>query len=488
MRDALQSIAEAAFTETSIRKALLIAQQYGSMCWAVNIGIYDNPALERDLIAKATEEISVDLVDGKSKKDTLHIISEPYLTGGHTRLMEKLASMHECRPDLLITRDTSSDVIDAISKFFYQVHHVDRFDVVDQIQQMVSVIASYKRVILHIHPDDIFAVIACGLVREHGETLVYFVNHADHGFSFGSSVADVYFELSSYGRRLDGHKSISGDKSFLGIPISLSKSEIISSKQNASTEKIVFLSAGSDIKFKPRKGGDIRPLITGLLNAYKDSIFVVIGPNLLTNVWWWKVKLRSWKRLKILRHMPFEQYLEVACRADYYVDSHPFPGGTAFAEQLLSGQKCIGLESPFQGYSPAEKTKCASVEDVIEKVADYRVAPSVFEQVLKVNGYHQVKERYLKCLYEDERLPNLIDQYCDWTGDAGFMRIDDAGRTADVPVAAYLSLKNQQPEIARKVFKCLSSAKKIKLGVKIGVFLAKKWLRRARQVLASGQS
>jgi hypothetical protein len=455
----------------------MLAQHYGSLCWAINIGVYDNTDIERHLIGRAATEMGVDVQSKEPVHDTLHIISEPLVTGGHTRLMEKLASMHDSRPDVLISRGGSLKAIEKVSCYFERVHQVRDLPVLERVRSMVKIIAGYQRIVLHIHPDDILAVVACGIDRNRGRGTYYFVNHADHGFSYGSTIADVYFELSSYGRRVDEHKNIIGKKAFLGIPVSLPKGEVDVYKQQAHHDDLVFLTAGSDIKFKPRKGEDIRPLVEQLLRAYPKSKMIVLGANPLTNMWWWKIKLEFRKRISIVGHLPYEQYSEVVKRADYYIDSHPFPGGTAFAEQLLAGRRCIGLVSPFQGYSPADKAKCNGVADVIHKVASYNVDGSLLEQVIKVNGYQHVKNRYISCLYEGRVSPNLMDEYSRWTGDITFMQIEESGCTADVPVGAFLEMRVIKPGLARAVFSSLGMAKRMKLLLKIGVFMVSNHLR-----------
>lgn len=47
----------------------------------------------------------------------MHIVSEPFMTGGHTRLMEKLASMHAEPVDLLISRQAAPDAKAQVCRF-----------------------------------------------------------------------------------------------------------------------------------------------------------------------------------------------------------------------------------------------------------------------------------------------------------------------------------------------------------------------------------
>lgn len=469
MKQILAELAQRVIAEPSLERALELARYYGSLCWTMNVGIYDSPELERELVKRFRVEAGLLQKAKFEGGDTLHVVSEPYLTGGHTRLMEKLAGMHDSPPDLMITRRTHDDVATKVASHFSHTHRADAVGPdIERIRFMAGVMAAYERVVLHIHPDDISTVVASMLAKDLSTTRIYLVNHADHTFTFGSAAADVYFELSSYGRRVDQQKKISGCKSFLGIPVKMPASGLAVTEAEGPVEgSLLFLSAGSDTKFKPRRGADLRPLISALLNEFPAARFVVIGPNLLRNVWWWPIKIRFAGRLTLMRHLPFDQYTQVARQASFFVDSHPFPGGTAFAEQLLAGQRCVGLVSPFQGYSPADKVKSADPAGVINRVSNYQVPTAVMEQVVRVNGYEHVKARYLDCLYEGRYSSNLLDEYCQWTGDICFMQAEDGARNVDVSAEAYWGIVKLAPVIARALFLRLQANKKIKLVAKL---------------------
>lgn len=98
-------------------------------------------------------------------------------------------------------------------------------------------------------------------------------------FSYGSSVADYYFELSGHGCRVDLTKQIQGRKSFLGIPINVPCGDIAVDFKPEKRAPLLFISAGSDIKYKPRKGFSIFKLVARILDEYPTSTFMVIGSD-----------------------------------------------------------------------------------------------------------------------------------------------------------------------------------------------------------------
>ncbi len=487
MKQLLAELAEHVESEASIDDALVLARYYGNLCWSMGSVVYDSSDLERKLASRVIAERGLAARTDAQQKDALHVVSEPYLTGGHTRLMEKLADMHETTPDIMITRPTPRSVSDKVREHFSCLHDAASIPgEVERIRYMTNVMAGYQRIVLSIHPDDILSVIACILVKEIASVTVYLVNHADHTFTFGSAAADVYFELSSYGRQIDELKMIEGQKSFLGIPVkdaSASSANCLATP--ACDGKMIFFSAGSDIKFKPREGQDIRPLISALLRRYSAAEFFVVGPNVWRDTWWWFIKLRFGARLKLMKVMPYDQYIEVIRQASFFVDSHPMPGGTAFAEQLLAGRKCIGLVSPYQGYSPAEKIKSANINSLFSMVDHYSVPSDLIAEVKKVNGYEYVRERYLGSLYHGRSYSNLMDEYCTWTGNVHFFGRGGAKGCVDISAQAYAGLFKMKPLMAISLFRNLHWVKKVKLILKL-VLLGSKRLA-SRTTVAGGK-
>lgn len=471
MKKLVEDLRSAIIAEPDLNQALELARIYGSLLWFADFGIYDAPVIENNLVERCANYLkSTGEYVKKSDQPFVHIVTEPLMTGGHTRLMEKLAVMHECQVDLVISRRAPDRVEQHLSQFFKKIICASSTTPIDAVVELVRILASYKKIVLHIHPDDIVSIVACGVVKRLCGNQVFFVNHADHVFSYGTTVADYYFELSSYGRRLDERKSICGKKSFLGIPVKINEGEMDQDFSPNRQQPLLFISAGSDIKYKPNKKYSIFELISRILDSYPKSKFLVIGSNIKKSFWWWPLKIRYGKRLDIRAHLEYEEYKKVVQAADYYVDSHPIPGGTAFAEQFLSGRRCVGLISPIQGYSPADRLKRNSVEEVIGSISDYKYSSSIFDAIVKVNGMENVKYRYLKCIMEGDVSENLLDQTNDWSGDVSFFNLSAQRADVNVSVDTFLSLYKVRRGLAVNLLAALTFKKKIKLLVKIFIY------------------
>ncbi|WP_028620520.1 hypothetical protein [Pseudomonas sp. Ant30-3] len=461
-------------SETDVNQALEIARQYGNLLWFADIGIYDAPTIENHLINQCLNFFeNQPAACGDHVTSVVHVISEPLLTGGHTRLMEKLAGMHEESVDLIISRQASMRAELRVSNFFSKVLKVASVRPIDIVIELVNMFRLYEKIILHIHPDDIYAVAACGVVKRLYNKNIFFVNHADHVFTYGSMVADYYFELSSYGKRLDSKKTILGKKTFLGIPVHFSIAPSNLDFKPSEDQQLLFVSAGSDVKYKPNKGSDIFELVSRILEVYNSSKFLIIGSNLKSSFWFWALKLKYGRRLDIRSHLEFDEYNNAVAKADFYVDSHPIPGGTAFAEQYLGGRRCVGLVSPIQGYSPADKLKRISVDEVLESISDYKHSDSILAEIISVNGVENVKHRYLACISNGVICENMLDSSNAWTGDVAFFKKDSLRLNADVSVNTFCSLYGLGGGYAVSLFRSLTLRKQIKLLVKLVVSLCK---------------
>ncbi|WP_017346833.1 hypothetical protein [Pantoea sp. A4] len=459
MKALLQELRQQVLAQPDLRHMLTLARAYGALCQAADSDIYDDAPLEQTLIEKACAQL-MPPQPAVNPGACLHIISEAFIIGGHTRLMEKLAQMQPEKSDLLVTRSIDEQAAARCAAVFQQVYQLNTTDPVSQLLHISERVAGYQRVVLHIHADDIATVVAVGLVKAALPLQVWFVNHADHAFTYGSAIADFYFQLSSFGARLDKQKQIAGQTSFLGIPVNDSAVDTAPERKPL-TEALRFVASGSAIKFRPFRGEDIRPLIRQILQQWPKATFTLIGANPRNNFWWWGLKLRFGQRLQLRRYIPYEQYMAFMQQTDFFIDSHPFPGGTAFAEQILAGRRGIGLIAKVQGYSPADKLKRGSVAEVLDTVKDYQDA-GIIEEIIAVNGYQAVKERYLACLFSNKADPFNMEERVAWQGDTTFLRVRNVIFTP-LNMTAMKTLFSYNKKIALKVFMRLSILNKAHL-------------------------
>lgn len=389
---------------------------FGETLFNNQIPLFDISDLEEKLIEKTFSYINPSSNFYIEHKSFLFVITEPYSTGGHTRLMENLALMIDESKELIVTKSMKVEVKKRLNSFFPKIIECYRDineDSVSYINKLINYFIKYDFIILTIHPEDIYSVIACGIAKRIKKSIkVYFVNHADHSFTYGTSVADFWFEISLYGKIIDDLKNIKGKRSFLGIPIN-KPDEFFSKDINylSLSNAINFMTAASSIKYKPSNGNSIFPLLISLLKFNGNLSVSVIGVNLFRNYWWWFCKLRFFNRLKLYKSLPYEDYIKITEKADCYIDSYPLPGGTAFVEQFLNGIPCIGLKSSFSGYTPLEKVKKNTVLEVIEMIKNPPKKDEIEKiqnQIFEIHGFSQVKNRFISTIEKGSLFNNTM--------------------------------------------------------------------------------
>lgn len=352
--------------------------------------------------------------------DVLFVISEGYTTGGHTRLMENLSLMLSGNASLLVTRPTNEQVTDKFDQYFSHITTCfNKNDALIHIQQLASHMQGYKKIILNTHPDDIHTIIACALVKHTNPHLkIYFVNHADHLASYGVTVADTWFELSLYGQQLDKTRGLLPHTriSFLGIPIKKDRNEFFRPiYYNYHEEGTQFLTAATAHKYDSVNGKSIEPLIKRILCLHKHNQITLVGSKIDNNPIFLSLKKQYPKRLRFFSSLPHDEYLSLTQNTDFYIDSHPMPGGTAFVEQFINGKPCIGLRTHFYGYTPLELIKRDTIDEVIELLTHSPPTSdfihSIQEKIFEVHGFENVKHRFLSALYEDIYAKNPMSQY-----------------------------------------------------------------------------
>lgn len=379
--------------------ALKLSLFYSKFIRANNFAVKSSLSIENYLVDYTINNLPWNDKDTKKKDNVLHVITQPYLVGGHTRLMENLVSMDKNASDLFICNsNVSGKIIERLNKYFANLVNANEKDNIKKLQEMVARLSCYSKVVLHTHPGDILSIIAIGVAKRLYGIQVFFVNHADHIFSFGDSIADVRLLVSRYGLLRDKDRSIKSKSSFIGIPIA---SKITPLKKLVSNKNLSFFSAGDRLKYKPFKGCSIIDYVKNILLNYPTSHFTVIGPNIKSDYWWWLIKLRFGSRLTISPVLPYEQYMNLLEEASVYVDSHPMPGGTAFVEQFYRGKPCIGLISPFQGYTPLEKVKSQNVSITGNLNINENTLNDLYKSIDEVHGWESVKNRYITTLYQD---------------------------------------------------------------------------------------
>jgi len=318
-------------------------------------GFFSSPQLEGVLLNAAKQiheqiDISIDGIPKKDKKkrNVLHVISEGYSIGGHTRLVTRwiekdVNSVHSIAVTLgsLTNPQWLADAAIQSGGWYYPL---DRSDIT-MCQRAVALRALANNwadiVVLHIHPHDPIPMLAFGIP---GGPPVIFLNHADHAFWLGASIADLVVDIRPAGKSLTLSRRGASDSEVLPIPLSMPNSSAISKDEarkilGLDRDATILLSIASPYKYTPFGQSNFFDTIKNIVKKNADIQVVIVGPE---NEGRWS-ELHNNTAGRVIP-MGRQTDLHVFhCAADIYVDSFSLSSLTAALEAGLSGLPIVGL-------------------------------------------------------------------------------------------------------------------------------------------------
>jgi len=350
-------ITENIHREKNIERAFYLAEWCARFLVENTCGIYRLDELENNL----AERFSKRNMTPKNSKKEIHLASEIYNTGGHTRLLQELVRCSKKSCDVLLTREQinkpDAKIIQIDNGEILVIKSETTYEIVFEIYYIAS---QYDVIFVHIHPDDIICAVALNLIRrDFKDKKIVFINHSDHTFSVGLASASVVYEISSYGWALRQKRGCSEYSSFIGIPITSKTDEAKETNNN-----YLIMTAGSSYKFKPTKDLSLPIILEKILIAIPHATFLVVGPKFF-NYWWWSLRLKFPKRVSIKSAIPYKDYVNQLSKSTVYLDSLPMTGGTAFTEALIQGKSVTSVLGPISGYGMADLLRVTSVDALI---------------------------------------------------------------------------------------------------------------------------
>lgn len=121
--------------------------------------------------------------------------------------------------------------------------------------------------------------------------------------------------------------------------------------------------------------------------------------------------------------MSYGDYVKTINNADIYLDSLPMAGGTALPEVRAMGVPVTGLATGALGYTPFDKTKVATLNELVaelgkyvagenNRIEDMNNSRTLIAESKKIHSSSEVKKRYESILLgENQSCPvgNFFD-------------------------------------------------------------------------------
>lgn len=314
------------------------------------------------------------LPDGRR---VLHVMTRAYASGGHTRLTTRwIDGDRDAISSIALTQGSEKDapatLVAAAERTGGAVHHL-RGGVIERARQLRSLVRAADEIVLTIHENDVTAVLAIAASAPRPPVVV--INHAEHVFWIGASLADVVVNLRPATTDIAVRRRGIPRERCVEVPLPVLHRQRQSATSDArralgiDPRHKVLLTVGWRYKFTPLAGDDIFAALGPLL-AEPGVHLVAVGPR-GDDALWSAAHQRYGGRIHAVG--PRDSTQPFLDAADVFLDSYPVPSLTAMLEAAMFGLPVVGLASAHAGWPRVlRQDDPALASEIFDDVDAYR--------------------------------------------------------------------------------------------------------------------
>lgn len=277
----------------------------------------------------------------------LHVVSETYAVGGHSRLVLRWIARdagHEHAVVLTRQREPRPSIAAGLAELGVPVLSIGTpaTPMLQRAEDLRGLAASFDLVVLHIHPDDVPAVLA--FEPGPGRPPTVMMNHADHAPWVGRRAFDLVLACRGDGSVVAQElRGIAAERCGV-LPLPGDPPRAVPSRAEARAalgipaDAEVLLTVGHPAKFAPLTGHSLGEAILPTLHARPATNMIVVGPAADSPPWAAPVAQAA-GRLHVIG--PTLELPPLYAAADALIESYPLAGGTVIVEAALHGLPVI---------------------------------------------------------------------------------------------------------------------------------------------------
>ena len=347
--------------------------------WMNHPGRFASPRLERALRvgAAALSQVPFEGTAGGDPRRVLHVMTEGYDTGGHTRLAWRWMEQDAGRTHALaLTRHRAvpAALAEAATRGGLPVDMPGpEATLLERAQRLRALAAKFDVVLLHVHPDDPVPSMALASAAQPRPPVVY-VNHADHAFWLGREAADLVVNHRHVGSRLTvERRGIPSERTAL-LPLPLQGAtasgdrDAMRRELGIGPDQVVLLTVGSNYKFKPVGGAHFLDAAEPVLARHPEAVLIAVGPG--DSGRFAQARRRSGGRVRAMGTR--SEIGGFYAAADLYLESYPFSSATAVREAAAHGVPVVTFApDPAEADIFGSDASLASVWQRAETLEEY---------------------------------------------------------------------------------------------------------------------
>jgi hypothetical protein len=347
----VEAAAEGLLVAGDLEAAAAWAETAGHFAALNHPGRFASPRLER--VLAEIGRVAVPAPPSRSRAEpprrVLHVLTEAYETGGHTRLawrwIERDAgrehSVALTAPDALVPAQLRT-AAEASGGALHVLREPGRLDRARALRALAD---DADLVVLHVHMFDVVAPIA--LADRPSGPPVLFEDHADHVFWLGGGVADAVaglrrpaVELATARRGIPAGRAV-----LLPIPVhpverALSGAEA-KARLGVDEDAVVLLTVAMPYKYAPVVTPSFFDAALPLVDAHPGCVLLAVGPE-PAGPWAAAAEATGGRVRAVGVQQELSAYYHAAT---LYLDSYPFSSNTALIE-------AAGHAVPVLSFSP----------------------------------------------------------------------------------------------------------------------------------------
>ena len=339
------------------------------------------------------------LAEDDSSRRVLHVMTRAWTAGGHTRLVERwIESEPDVVSSLALTQSGRIEVpprlVSLVERCGGTVHQLHG-SLVERQGQLRALAAVSGRIVLSIHENDVVPILALAGMRERPPVVI--LNHAEHVFWTGASLADVVVTMRGASTDLAVRRrgvSLAGCVE-MPLPVSAharqSQADARKSLGISPADK-VLVTVGWGYKYTPFDDDDIIAVLAPVLES-PDVHLLAVGPDAGEPVWAEACARYCGRVHAYGRQDSTRLFLDAA---DVFVDSYPIASLTAALEAAMAGLPVVGLEPRAAAWPRIlREDDPALVDEVFDDVDAYRqrVATLLRDPVQRAAAGRALQER-----------------------------------------------------------------------------------------------
>jgi hypothetical protein len=356
-----------------VERVLLTGALAGNLAWHAPVGLLADPDLERTVLeAVGAGGVLVDR--GRTGGRVLHVLTEGYQTGGHTRLARRWIERDPRQSDIALTMQVNPlpeglrAAADGSGGRLYDLRtafptFVARAEALRRLMNQADV------VVLHTHPFDTIALAAANLPGPRPPIVVE--NHADHTYWLGLGAADVVVNLRTAADLVcQERRGIAADR-LVRLPLPIDTAAPTTSRKAVRRElglrpsQVAAVTVAAEYKTRPIWGEGFDAVLGRALTHCPDLVVFLVGVE--AEGAWQTLQSTFPGRVRPMGVVPDVGPLYPGM--DVYLDSYPISSGTSILEAGATGLPLLGLHS-HERYGDVYQSDAPGLERLGHAAAD----------------------------------------------------------------------------------------------------------------------